>query len=245
MNIFIIDYLLLFDHLLPRFIFRLHPSLWVEINKSKESCCCTADSLRQTVSPSSALGRCYPGTWATSVCSGSQKWAPVPPSWTASRALPPWWTRSRPAACSRWRTVASRPWSAGCWPPGPDSPACSPSGRPAAACRPGRWRWPGRGGCRTPWGPILREERVEQEKRKDTIYMSCTKQYFYVDNGWNNPVMRKGVTQWQAHRDFPRLQSLFSVSLFWFPGVQIYCFSSVEQQGSSFVRPAQHQTTGQ
>lgn len=172
MNIFIIDYLLLFDHLLPRFIFRLHPSLWVEINKiKKESCCCTADSLRQTVSPSSALGRCYPGTWATSVCSGSQKWAPVPPSWTASRALPPWWTRSRPAACSRWRTVASRPWSAGCWPPGPDSPACSPSGRPAAACRPGRWRWPGRGGCRTPWGPILREERVEQEKRKDKLFI--------------------------------------------------------------------------
>lgn len=98
------------------------------------------------------------------VCSGCHKWAPVPQSSRkASRDLPLWSTRSCPAACSRWRTASSRPWSAGRWPPGPDSRACSPSGHPADACRPCRWRWPGRGGCRMPWGLILREKKMDQE----------------------------------------------------------------------------------
>lgn len=142
---------------LPRFTFLIFTLfLWVEKVKWRSS-------TQTAVSPSS-VGRCCPETWATAVCSGCQKWAPVPQSLrTASWDLPPWSTRSWPAACSRWRTASSQPWSAGCWPPGPDNLACSPSGHPAAACRPGRWRWPGRGGCRTPWGPILREERMEQE----------------------------------------------------------------------------------
>lgn len=107
------------------------------------------------VSPSSA-GRCCPESWTTSVCSGRPHRAPAPRSLRpASRVSLLQSTRSWPAACSHWRTVSSRPWSEGRWPPGPGSPACSPSGRPGAVWRPDRWRSPGRGGSRRPWGPIL------------------------------------------------------------------------------------------
>lgn len=147
------------------------------------------------ISPSSALGRCYPETWVTAVCSGFQKSALAPPSWQrAIRDLPLWSTRSWPAACFHWRTAASRPGSAGCWPPGPDSHACSPSGHPAAACRPGRWRWPGRGGCRMPWEPILwREGRI----------ISLTLQIF--TERCKTHSMLPAITKWQIDKVSNRL----------------------------------------
>lgn len=86
--------------------------------------------------PVSVLGRCCLEMWATAVCSEAQKQAPVLQS--LQKATQDLWSMRRwPVACSRWRTDASQPGSAGRWPPGPDSPAYSPSGRPAAACRPG------------------------------------------------------------------------------------------------------------
>lgn len=67
------------------------------------------------------------------------------------------------------------------------------------------------------------------EKKRQTIYMSCTKQYFYVYNGWNNPVMRKGSLNDKPTGTSPDFSPYFQFLCFGF----LACKSTVLVQWSS------------